>query len=95
MLFVLLLSSRVDEYVIEVTHREVVEVRQQTIVLVSLERGRRIRQAKRYNSVFELTVPGSECSLVLIAFFDPNKMVGDPQIQFGKDTSFSQSVEHL
>jgi hypothetical protein len=93
--FVLLLISRVDEYVIELTHCKVIDIKPQTMVHGSLERGRPIREAKSHNSLFELTTPGSECSLVLITFFDQNQLAGVPQIQFGNDTSFSQSVEHL
>lgn len=87
--FVLVLSCRVDECMVEVTHHEVVHVGLPTIVQVSPEPGLRSGRANRHNSVFKLTVLGSECCLVLSAFFDPNEKVGALHIQFGKHTSFS------
>lgn len=89
----LLLIGCADEYIAEVTYSEVVNVRLSTIVNISLTCSRCICQPKGYNSVFELTIAASECSLEHFAFIDPDEVVHVPEVQFSEDPGFVHSIE--
>ena len=91
----LLFVGRVDEYVIEVAHGEVVDIRPQAVVDVTLEGGRCICQSERHDPVFELAVAGSKCRLVLVAFFDADEMVGIPEVQPVEDPSSAHPIKHF
>jgi len=43
--------------------------------------------------VFELTIAGSECSLEFVSFFDPDEVVGIPEVQLSEDLGFAHSIE--
>ncbi len=74
MLFALVLS--VDEDVIEKHHYENVELLDQDLVDVTLNRGRYIGQSKRYDLVLKIAKVGPEGRFPFIAFPDPHLMVG-------------------
>jgi hypothetical protein len=93
MVFVLRLIGGVDEYIVKVTLGEVANIRPQKIDNVGLKRRWCICQPKGNNSVFELTIAGSEGSLELVPFFDSDEVVGILEFQFSEDPGLAHSIE--
>ena len=95
MLLSLLFVGRVDEYVIEVAHSELVNIRPQAVGDVTLEGHRGIRQSEGHNPVFALAVTGSKCRLALIAFLDADEMLGIPEVEPGENLSTAHMSKHF
>jgi len=87
--------GRVDEYVIEVAHDEVVDIRPPPGGDETVEGRRCIRHSEGHNPVFEFALASSKSRHVLIAFLDVNEMVGFPEVEPGKDASSVHTTWHF
>jgi hypothetical protein len=90
MILVFHLIGGVDDYVIQVTHGEVVYIEPTPVVNVGLNCCQGICESEGYNSVFELAVPGSTCHFVLFAFFDSDETIGILVVQFSQKTKLCE-----
>ena len=91
----LLFVGRVDEYVIEVAHSEVIDIRPQTVIDVTMEGHRGIRQSEGHNTGFKLVVAGSKCRPVLVAFLDADEMLGILEVKPGENPSSAHTIKQF
>jgi len=90
-----LFIGRVDQYIIEVPHGEVINKMPQAVVNVTMDVRRGIRQCEEHNPVLELAVTGSKCHLVLVAFLDAHEMVSIPELGPGKNPHSAHTIRHF
>ncbi len=66
----------IDENVIKVYYHKNIELLYQDLINVALENGLCIDQSKKHHLVLEIAIAGPKGCFPLIAFSDPNPMVG-------------------
>ena len=91
----LLESFREDEDIIKVDHAKEVEEFAETIVGVSLKRGRGVGETEGHNEVFEVTITSTEGSLVFISFRYSQLIVRVCHIQARKVFRILETIEEL
>ena len=89
MVLVLLEVVGIDEYVVQISSCEVVQVRCQSVINEILERCGCVGEPEGHYQQFEEAVPRSGCRLPLVGILHPDEVVGSLYIQFGEYPSLS------
>jgi len=66
----LLKSIREDKDIIQIDDAEDIEEIIETIIGIGLEECKGISETKGHNEVFKVTIAGTECSFIFIAFYN-------------------------
>jgi len=91
----LLCAVQIVQYVVCVGYGKVNNVRLQAVVNVGLERGWRVCKSERHDWVFKLALIGPERGVMLVAIFDPDKVIGDPEVKLSENQGSWHSVHHF
>ena len=84
--------SRIDDDVIQIDNNVDIQALRQDTIDVGLEGCRSIGEAEGQDLIFEMTVPGPECSLPLVALLDAHTMVCGSDIQCSIYRGFAQAI---
>ncbi|KAG0624061.1 hypothetical protein M758_3G220900 [Ceratodon purpureus] len=55
--------------------------------------GRRIGQSKRHDIILKMPIPCAKCSLPLVSFFYPHKIIGSTEIYLCIDLGLAELVQ--
>ena len=86
-------SIRKYEDVIQIDDDEVVKIFPENILYEVLKRCRSVTEPKGHHEILEVSESRSECCLPFIALTDTNKVIGTPEVKFGKYLGRTESLE--